>query len=401
MRGIFGSCAIAAFVLGLAWASPLHVHETETTSHKLAAPNADFVFALYKNLKAQTAAGENIFFSPVGITTALAMLSVGARGETHSQLFDALRYTANNLTQAQVNQAYEHLVHMLAHHQDGQIDVGNALALRTGFKPDKQFMDYIKRFYNGETFDVNFANPAEAVKDINNFIASKTQNKITEQVKDLDPETVMVLINYVFFKGQWEKPFDPTLTKKDEFHVDETTKVEVDMMWRTGRYDFYQDNNATVVLLPYKTNTSMMIVLPDEGKMEEVEGYVNKDYIRNWHDSLYRSSVDLFLPKMSISADASLGEMLKRMGVANAFEDTADFSGITKDIGLKVSKVSHKAVLSVDEKGTEAASSTVIDIMPMSMPNTVKLNRPFLVFILQHNTKSILFMGKISNPTAN
>lgn len=90
--------------------------------------------------------------------------------------------------------------------------------------------------------------------------------------------------------GEWEKPFDGNLTEKSDFHMDETTKVKVDMMKRSGRYDFYQDadNHTTVIMLPYKGNTSMMIVLPDEGKMKEVEGYINKDYLRHWHQSLYR-----------------------------------------------------------------------------------------------------------------
>ncbi|MGU1914727.1 serpin family protein, partial [Pseudomonas aeruginosa] len=104
--------------------------------------------------------------------------------------------------------------------------------------------------------------------------------------------------------------------------------------------------------------------------------------------------------KFSISADASLDSTLKEMGITDAFADSADFSGMSDEVMLRVSKVSHKAVLSVDETGTEAAASTTIEVMPMSMPETLKVDRPFLVFILEHSTRSILFMGKINNPTA-
>ncbi|XP_072218559.1 alpha-1-antitrypsin homolog [Leuresthes tenuis] len=408
MRGIFASCALAAFLLAVALADHHlhhdhdHSHEGDDMScHKLVSPNADFSFALYKNLNAKAAAGKNIFFSPLGISTALSMLSVGARGETHSQLFTSLGYSG--LSQTQVNEAYEHLFHMLGHSQENQqLDVGEIVAVRTGFNPMEAFLKDIKKHYSGETINVNFAEPDKAAADINSHIASKTQDKIKDLVKDLDPAMAMVLINYVYFRGQWKKPFDANLTTKGEFHVDETTKVQVDMMKKMGRFDYYQDNDnhTTVLMLPYKGNTSMMIVLPDEGKMKEVEDSISKEHIRHWHDSLYKNSVNLFMPKFSISADASLAETLKELGVTDAFGDNADLSGMSEEIKLKVSKVSHKAVLSVDETGTEAAAGSTLEIMPMSMPDVVTLNRPFMVFIMEHSTRSFLFMGKITNPTA-
>ncbi|KAJ4929081.1 hypothetical protein JOQ06_004701 [Pogonophryne albipinna] len=122
---------------------------------------------------------------------------------------------------------------------------------------------------------------------------------------------------YAPHTGQWVKPFDGNHTQKAVFNVDENTKVQVDMMKRKGRFDFYHDadNHTTVIKLPYKGNTSMMIILPDEGKMKEVEGYINKDYVKHWHDSVIRRSVRLSLPKFSISADASLESTLKEMDI--------------------------------------------------------------------------------------
>uniref|UniRef100_A0A8D2ZT55 Serpin peptidase inhibitor, clade A (alpha-1 antiproteinase, antitrypsin), member 1 n=1 Tax=Scophthalmus maximus TaxID=52904 RepID=A0A8D2ZT55_SCOMX len=382
MRGIFASCAIAALLLAVTWAD-LHQHQHqhhhhhhhhhhpghspagELTCSKLSAPNADFGFALYKSLNARAAAGKNIFYSPLGISTALSMLSTGARGETLKQLFSSLGYSAHD--QAKINEAYHHLFDMLGQsQQDQQLDVGSAVAVRSGFSPLEKFLTDVKYYYGGESFNVDFTKPVEAAAEINRFIASKTQDKIKDMVKDLNNEMAMVLINYVFFRGQWEKPFDASLTHKADFNVDETTKVQVDMMKR----------------------------------MNEVEGYINKDYVRSWHDMLFRNSVDLFMPKFSISADASLDDTLKELGVADAFTNNADFSGMSEEVKLKVSKVSHQAVLTVDETGTEAAATTTLEVMPMSMPEIMVLNRPFLVFILEHSTKSILFMGKINNPAA-
>ncbi|XP_029295777.1 LOW QUALITY PROTEIN: alpha-1-antitrypsin homolog [Cottoperca gobio] len=407
MCGIFTRCSLAALLLVAAWADHhhhgsdgSHSHEGEMSFHKLSAPNADFAFTLYKSLNAKTA-GRNIFYSPLGISTALSMLSTGAGGETHSQLFSSLGYSTFN--QTQVNEAYKHLFDMMGHSQEHQqLDVGNAMALRTGFNPLEKFLKDVKHDYSAEIFNVDFTNPTDAAAEINRFIANKTQDKINNMVKDLAPEMVMVLINFVYFKGQWKKPFNRDMTHKMDFHVDKTTKVQVDMMMRTGYYNTYWDlnNHTTVIMLPYKSNTSMMIVLPNDGKMKEVEGYINKDYVKHWRDSVSMEYVDLFLPKFSITADAPLENTLKEMGITNAFADDADFSGMSDEIKLKVSKASHKAVLSVTEMGTEAAATSISEMIFFSLPQSVSIDRPFLVFILENFTGSILFMGKITNPLA-
>ncbi|XP_045067115.1 alpha-1-antitrypsin homolog [Coregonus clupeaformis] len=192
----------------------------------------------------------------------------------------------------QVNEAYEHLQHMLGHAGEAmQLDMGSAVGLRDGFKPLAKFLEDAKHFYGSEGFTVDFKNPAEAATEINKFIAIKTQEKITDLVKDLDPDTAMVLINYVFFRGRrtlkLDKLFNVTQTHKSDFQVDENTKVNVNMMKRTGLYELYQDNFTIVVMLPYKGNSSMMVVLPDKGKMAHVEAFIiNKDYLKHVHENL-------------------------------------------------------------------------------------------------------------------
>ena len=199
MRGIFARCALAALLLAAALADH-HPHGSDH-SHQLSSPNADFAFVLYKSLNANTAAGKNIFYSPLGISTALSMLSTGARGETHSQLFSSLGYS--NLNQSQVNEAYKHLFDMHGHSQENQqLDVGNAVALRSGFTPQDKFLKDVKHYYSGEVFNVDMTKPAEAAAEINTFIANKTQDKIRDMVKDLNADMAMMLINYVYFKGK-------------------------------------------------------------------------------------------------------------------------------------------------------------------------------------------------------
>ncbi|XP_061560431.1 alpha-1-antitrypsin homolog [Phycodurus eques] len=399
MHHFFASCTVVALLLAACLAD--HHHGDNMKCKGLSPPNADFGFALYKTLKAKAGAAENIFFSPLGISTALSLLSTGAHGETHSQLFSTLGYSGKE--QDTINQGYKHLFHKLGQNKAHQeLDVTNAVAVDSHFSPCDSFMKNAKEFYSAEVLKVDFGKSQEAAAEINSYIANKTRNMIKDHVKELDETMAMMLINTVYFKGEWDRPFNKSLTRKADFHVDDTTKVEVDMMRRTGRYEMYydDDNSTTILMLPYKGNTSMMIVLPDEGKMKSVEGYINKDYIKHWHDSIYKQSVDVFLPKFSISAKAALDSTLKEMGISAAFGDTADFSGISDDVALKLSKASHEAVLSIDEIGTEAVAVTVVEVMPMSMPMQLRLDRPFLVFILEDSTCSIIFMGKISNPTA-
>ncbi|XP_026174537.1 alpha-1-antitrypsin homolog isoform X2 [Mastacembelus armatus] len=402
MPGTFASCVLTALLLSLTWADHHHHHqESELSCHKLSSPNADFAFALYKSLNAQTAAGKNIFFSPLGISTALSMLSTGASGETHSQLFSSLGYST--LNQTQVNEAYEHLLHMLGQSQEHQqLNLGNAVALHSGFNPLEKFLNDVKHYYSGEMFTVDFFKPQEAATEINTYIANKTHDKIKNMVKDLDSNTVMVLINYVYFRGEWVSPFSSSNTHKEDFQVDENTKVQVDMMINTDYYTFYRDseNHTTILVLPYKGNTSMMIAMPDNGKMKEVEGLINKDYIRHWHNKLLKSYVEVHIPKFSISTGASLENILKEMGITDAFGDNADFSAMSDNVELKVSKVSHQAFLSVDETGTEAAATTTVEVTTKNLPFIIRVNQPFLVFILERSSRNVLFMGKISDPTA-
>lgn len=207
MCRVFASCALAALLVAVVWADhhlhhdSIHSHEGEMDCHILSPHNADFAFALYKHLNAKVAAGQNIFYSPLGISTALSLLSAGARGDTHTQLFSSLGYSP--LNQTQVNEAYEHAFHMLNHSQDNQqLEVGNSVAVRRGFNPLPAFLNDIKQFYTGEVFSVDFEKPDEAKNQINKHIATKTHDKIKDMVKDLDPQMAMVLINWVYFRGK-------------------------------------------------------------------------------------------------------------------------------------------------------------------------------------------------------
>ncbi|XP_041112165.1 alpha-1-antitrypsin-like isoform X2 [Polyodon spathula] len=378
-----------------------HHQRDEILSHKIAEKNAEFAFKLYKQLASQKdGESKNIFYSPLSISMALSMLSLGAKGATQSQIFEGLGFNDMKINETEVNEAFAHLLKMLNLQTELELSTGGAVYVHEGFKPIPQFIEDIKQFYHSEGFTVNFKNTSETMDIINKYVKDKTHGKITDLIKDLSPESVMLLVSYMFFKGKWEKPFEPNFTREDVFHVDAQTTVPVQMMSRMGMFDVFYDKELSthVLKLPYTGNASLMLLMPQKG-MKDLEEAWCKEHFTKWHRNVQRRRWLVILPKFSISATCSLQNVLSEMGITDVFSNTADLSGISEEVKLKVSKIVHSAAIDIDEKGTEAAAGTGIEIMPLSMPPTLKFNRPFLLVISNHNTNSILFMGKIVNPS--
>ncbi|XP_030414706.1 alpha-1-antiproteinase 2-like [Gopherus evgoodei] len=383
------------------------VHEEHHEEHhhvgdclKLAPSNADFAFRLYKQITSE-APKKNIFFSPISISTAFAMLALGAKSDTLTQILEGLAFNLTELQEKEIHDCFHNLIHILNHPESElQLDMGNALFLKEKLKTLEKFLADTKNLYEGEAFSINFKNTAEAQKHINDYVEKKTHGKIVELVKDLDPETAMILVSYIFFKGKWEKPFLPEDTKERDFFVDEETIVKVPMMHRMGRFDLHFDTelSCTVVRLYYNGSATAFFILPNKGKMKQVEDALWKETVSRWSNALHLSSADLYIPKFSISATYDLKDHLTKMGITDVFTKQADLSGITGDPELQVSRVVHKAVLNIDERGTEASAATAIEIMPMSLPLKIEFNSPFLMIIFDRTTNISLFVGKINNP---
>ncbi|KAF1389818.1 hypothetical protein PFLUV_G00077490 [Perca fluviatilis] len=380
------------------------VNEANDSFSLVNTANNKFSFRLYRKLAAQAdSQGQNIFFSPFCVSTALAALSVGAQGETHHQLFSGLGFNSSLLTQTDVDQAFQTFLQRANNTSQEDASEGTAVFVDDHFKPKPKFLQTLTQSYFADGFNVDFSQATESADTINKYVEEKTNGKIDKLVENLDPNTVMYLISYIYYKGKWATPFDPKLTKQDDFNVDENTKVPVLMMNLEDDFYTYHDDqlNTTVLQLPFTSSYSMLLMLPDV--MATLENAICPKLVTKWLKAMMTPRRhEVYIPKFSIKSSYNLNDVLSEMGMTDLFGDHANFRGISEKQGLAVSDVVHQATLDVDETGATAAAATGIGIglTAILFPVPVlKFNRPFMVIITESNAEKILFLGKIIIPT--
>ncbi|XP_069555820.1 serpin A3-5-like [Brachyistius frenatus] len=376
------------------------VNSDDNSVSLVTSANKDFAFRLYKKLAAHAdSQGKNIFYSPASVSAALAALSVGAREDTHRQLFSGLGFNNSQLTQTDVAQSFRILLDK-ANATSQDTSEGTAVFMDTRFKPQPEFLEVLKESYFADGFNVDFTKITESADTINKYVSDKTNGKIDKLVDSLDENTFMYLISYIYYKGKWATPFDPKLTKEDMFNVEKNDQVAVQMMNMEEDFDTYYDQaiNTSVLHLPFNSSYSMLLLLPDD--MATLESAICPGHVTKWLKWMKSRRYDIFIPKFSIKSSYKLNDVLTEMGMSDMFSDRADLSGISEGQKLVVSEVVHQATLDVDEAGATAAAATGIGITLLSFRHipVMKFNRPFMVLITERNTENILFLGKIINP---
>ncbi|MCX6250220.1 MAG: serpin family protein [Bacteroidetes bacterium] len=369
--------------------------------------NNKFAFKLFHAVKGS--ANENQFYSPFSISTAMAMVYAGARTETEIQINQTMNFTQSE----KFHSDYKHLMHRLDKGTEGKIklNIANGLWAQKDFKFLDTYFDIAKSDYNSELKNVDFTDALESEKtriDINKWVEQKTNDKIKDLLShgDLSSLTRLVLVNAIYFYGDWDKPFKKTSTMPAEFSQIDGTQIMVPFMNQHDRYNYYEDSKIQALEIPYKDNkASMVIFLPTNKKgIGEFEKLFDYKYYLEIISSFQTNEVRLSLPKFQTTCKINLGSTLAQMGMSLAFSpDSADFSGMTGKRDLYVSEVIHQAFIDVDEKGTEAAAATAVIMMTTSARPSPDIkvfdaDHPFVMVIKDNTTGSILFFGKIMIP---
>ncbi|MCP4349032.1 MAG: serpin family protein [Desulfobacterales bacterium] len=380
--------------------------------------NTDFALEFYDNIASGNS--DNIFFSPYSISMTLAMAYAGAQNSTERQMADALNF---NLSQDYLHTAFNYLDTELASRRDIQdknsnevqkfnLTVDNSLWGQTDYNFTDQFLDVLAVNYGAGLKLLNFSKyPEDSRVTINDWISKQTEGNIENLIRKgtISSDTHFVLTNTIYFNASWKIPFDETGTQNAKFNLLDGGQEDVSMM--SGKHDFKYTKGSrcqAVELKYYGDGLSMLIILPDTGRFEEFENSFNASELNLISDSLKEESVELKMPKFSYkSGTDSLKETFKGMGMQDAFKSCgnfpnskcSDFSGMDGTRELFISDIAHKAFISVDEEGTEAGAVTSFP-GPGSSDYTITLtiDRPFIFFIRDADTKAILFMGRIMNP---
>ncbi|NP_001073920.1 serpin A11 isoform 1 precursor [Homo sapiens] len=386
---------------------PRHqLSEPAPAYHRITPTITNFALRLYKELAAD--APGNIFFSPVSISTTLALLSLGAQANTSALILEGLGFNLTETPEADIHQGFRSLLHTLALPSPKlELKVGNSLFLDKRLKPRQHYLDSIKELYGAFAFSANFTDSVTTGRQINDYLRRQTYGQVVDCLPEFSQDTFMVLANYIFFKAKWKHPFSRYQTQKQEsFFVDERTSLQVPMMHQKEMHRFLYDQDlaCTVLQIEYRGNALALLVLPDPGKMKQVEAALQPQTLRKWGQLLLPSLLDLHLPRFSISGTYNLEDILPQIGLTNILNLEADFSGVTGQLNKTISKVSHKAMVDMSEKGTEAGAASGLLSQPPSL-NTMSdphahFNRPFLLLLWEVTTQSLLFLGKVVNPVA-
>jgi serpin B len=360
------------------------------------------------NLYAQLSASEdgNLFFSPSSIHTALAMTYAGARGNTGVQMARTLHY--DKVEPILFHGTYGELISSIAPPKDKplyELHTANALWLQRGEPFLNSFLNINKTNYNAGLYEVDYVSNLEGSRNsINKWVEDQTKDKIKELIKPgvLDPLSVLVLTNAVYFKGAWDSEFDEKLTEEGSFRVTTEQTVQVPMMNQTADFDYFQSEDLQAVRLPYAgMDLSMVILLPKQvDGLAWLEERLTTKNLKAWLGEMGRTKVKVSLPKFKTTSEFELKTTLQKMGMVEAFGRSADFSGINGRKDLLISNVVHQAYVDVNEEGTEATAATgvVIGRTAFVPPKIFKADRPFLFMIRHDKTGLILFLGRMANP---
>jgi len=426
MKKMLMSVLIVVVLLGLAGcAQPVAGEMVRSEKQRVTSPdvseaelatqadgNSVFAFDLYHAVLEKEDIG-NFFYSPYSISLALAMTYAGARGETAQQMVDTLHFI---LPDDKLHPVFNKLDMELASRGEGaagkdgeefRLNIVNAIWGQRDYPFLTEFLDVLAENYGAGLRTLDFYTDPEGSRQIiNQWVSRETEERIKDLLAkgDIVPDTVLVLTNAIYFNGAWLHPFEESLTQEGVFHLLDNGTVMVPMMRQTESFGYTEGENYQAVELLYDGGElSMVILLPREEEFESFEAELGAQGTTNILDHLSRTSVVLTMPKFNYESKVYLKEILSEMGMPVAFTTRADFSGIAgPQRNLWIDNVIHQSFVDVDEAGTEAAAATAVVMVESAMPEEpveVTIDCPFVFLIRDIETNSILFVGRVLDPS--
>lgn len=382
---------------------------------ELSKANSMFAIDFFKVLADSKSNSENLFMSPLSISQAFTMVKLGACDNTLKELMQVFHFDqVSTRASDQIHFYFAKLNCRLYRkaNKSSELISTNRLFGEKSLTFNETYQEISEAVYGAKLWPLNFKEKAEQSREIiNNWVANKTEKRITDVIPEgaITADTILVLVNAIYFKGLWKSKFDSGNTIMEEFHVPGTTKSsEVPMMFQDSkfRYASYIKDSVEVLEMPFKgDDITMVLVLPSEGTLlETVEQSLSLEKLTEWMDNMRELHLSVYVPRFRIEDSISLKQNLEKMGLKDLFNPhTARLPGIIAGgrSDLYVSDAYHKAFLEVNEEGSEAAASSAVVVTGRSLPLKrliFKANRPFMVFIREVPINAIIFMGRVSNP---
>lgn len=368
----------------------------ETVEKRVPQDNA-FAFDFFKKT-VEASDKPNVFVSPLSVSIALGMMWNGADSDTKTEMETALKMSGFSVDE--INDYYQHVLTTLPKTDPKTtLNIANSIWYKQGFSVKEDFLNTNKKYFDAEVRELDFDKEG-AVDTINEWCAEKTNDLIQKPLDRISSDAVMYLVNAIYFKGLWKKPFYEDGTHEREFITESGNIVQANMMSLTSFFYYTEDDYAQYIDLPYGDGSfSMTVILPNYKKnVSDFLSYITLDTWNERLNAMDSTQIKLNMPRFKNENRYELKNILQEMGMKKAFEDNmADFSGISEDARVFISRVVHSTFVEVNEKGTEAAAVTIIEAEATGEPfyQTFYANRPFLYVIREHTTGLILFMGKM------
>ena len=360
----------------------------------VASANTRFGFKLLQDLRERDS-GANIFISPLSISIALTMTYNGAVGETEHAMAEVLEI--EGLDRDAVNHSNAALRNSLENPDPKvEISIANSIWSRQGVEFNADFLERNRVFFGAEIASLDFSAP-QATETINEWVNTNTNGKIEKIVDRISPQTLLFLINAIYFKGNWQDEFDKSQTRPGIFHLSDGNEKRVEMMRREGEYPYFRGENFEATSLPYGDGRlGMYIFLPNrDSNLNKFLGNLNAGNWGDWISQFQDRRHDMMLPRFKLEYEVSLNDTLEALGMGIAFGSGADFSGMGPS--LFISEVKHKTFVEVNEEGTEAAAVTAV-VGVKSVPSVFRVDRPFFFAIYDTEMETVLFMGVVTEP---